>query len=47
MPKICAYILSEKNTNVPVVENATKLKSPARVMLRDISDTEATELSVI
>lgn len=23
MPKICAYILSEKNTNVPVVENAT------------------------
>lgn len=23
MPKICADILSEKNTNVPVVENAT------------------------
>lgn len=22
MPKICAYFLREKNTNVPVVENA-------------------------
>lgn len=22
MPKICAYFLCEKNTNVPVVENA-------------------------